>query len=383
VKALLAALLFCAAVSVAVAPAYGQTPDNAPQAVPGPNATQPPIFSTRTTIVLIPALVTTRNGEPVFTLHADDFTVTDDGAPQNVTLEEDTGGEPLALVVAIETGGAGGRRFENYNNLPALVEALVGNVEYKVAVVTFDGSPELKQGFTPDFSKVKSTLDALTAGNGGASILDSLAFSVDLLRQQPARYRRAILLVSETVDHGSNVKLNDALRMISDTNTAIYSFAFSSSRADLKHEASGFSSTTPGPPGGCMSRDPDKDPDPTDSRLTQTWDCLSILAPPLRLAKMAALATMNGFRRNVPETVAQLTGGEYFHAENARSLERSLLTLANHLPNRYVLSFHPQSPRVGLHVLHVQLKDYPKLAVASRTSYWADADDTPEPRQLK
>jgi hypothetical protein len=44
---------------------------------------QPTIFSSRTTIVLIPALVTTHNGEPVFTLRAEDFTVTDDGAPRH------------------------------------------------------------------------------------------------------------------------------------------------------------------------------------------------------------------------------------------------------------------------------------------------------------
>ncbi|HEY0796751.1 MAG TPA: VWA domain-containing protein, partial [Acidisarcina sp.] len=364
-------LLVCGPVA-----ACGQTPQSGATTTNVPAMTPPPVFSTRTTLVLIPALVTTRSGEPVFTLSANDFNVTDDQAPQKIALEEETGGEPLALVVDIQTGGAGGARLPNYSNLPALIEAVVGNVEHKIAVVTFDESPQTAQDFTSDFNKVSTTISTLTAGNGGAAILDSLALSVEILRRQPANYRRAILLVSETVDHGSQVRLNEALRMISDTNTAIYSFAFSSSRADLKHEASNLNQDTPGPPGGCMSRDPDKDPDPTDSRLSQTWECLSQLAPPLRLAKMAALVTMNGLRRNVPETVAQVTGGEYFHAENARSLERGLLTLANHLPNRYVLSFHPQSPRPGLHVLRVQLNDYPKLAVAARTSYWADASPT-------
>jgi hypothetical protein len=54
------------------------------------------LLSTRSTLVLVPALVRTRAGKMVFTLKADDFTLTDDGIPQKLTLEQDTGSEPLA-----------------------------------------------------------------------------------------------------------------------------------------------------------------------------------------------------------------------------------------------------------------------------------------------
>ena len=36
---------------------------------------------TQTTVVLVPTLVRDDQGEPVFTLKADDFTLTDDGIP--------------------------------------------------------------------------------------------------------------------------------------------------------------------------------------------------------------------------------------------------------------------------------------------------------------
>jgi hypothetical protein len=35
-------------------------------------------------------------------------------------------------------------------------------------------------------------------------------------------------LFSETIDHGGKITLGHALRLISDTNTSMYSFAFSS-----------------------------------------------------------------------------------------------------------------------------------------------------------
>jgi hypothetical protein len=54
-------------------------------------------------------------------------------------------------------------------------------------------------------------------------------------------------------------------------------------------------------------RRPDQEP-----RGTQAFDCLALLAPPLRLATIAFVAARDSLQKNVPETVARLTGGEYF-----------------------------------------------------------------------
>jgi hypothetical protein len=42
------------------------------------------------------------------------------------------------------------------------------------------------------------------------------------------------------------------------------------------------------------------------------------------LAKLAAITIVDGLRRNLPETVARLTGGEYFKLTDAKSLENDL-----------------------------------------------------------
>ena len=93
-----------------------------------------------------------------------------------------------------------------------------------------------------------------------------------------------------------------------------------------------------------MSHDPDADPDAHGKRSVQALDCASDLLPPLRLARIAYLAARDGLQRNVPESVAQLTGGEYFAFKDAKTLSRHLITISNDAPNYYVLSFHPQSP---------------------------------------
>ena len=87
---------------------------------------------------------------------------------------------------------------------------------------------------------------------------------------------------------------------------------------------------------------------------------------------MAFLAARDGLERNVPETVARVTGGEYFAFKDARSLAQGLVTISNDVPNHYVLSFVPQMPHTGLHALELRLKDRPGLEVKARNAYWVD-----------
>jgi hypothetical protein len=183
------------------------------------------------------------------------------------------------------------------------------------------------------------------------------------------------LLVSETIDRGSELTVDDAVRDLSDTNTAIYSFGFSTGKSEAAHYAY---RELPGshrysnPPNGCLGKDPVPDPDATHSKTVQAYDCLTQLAPPLALAKIAAILITDGLHRNVPETVARLTGGEYFRLTDRRSLERGLQTIANHLPNRYVLSFHPPSPHPGFHAIELRLPNYTNLEVTGRRGYWKE-----------
>jgi VWFA-related protein len=362
--------------------ALSQTPAPPEPAAPQPD--QQSSITVSSTLVLVPALVKTKSGDLVYTLTADDFLLTDDGIPQKLTLEQDTDHQPIALVVLVETGSDGAARLPLYKDLDPLLDNLVGNVPHQVALVGFDSTPTLLHGFTPNTTFIAHSLDNLDPGDPHAAILDALNFSVDLLRHQPTTYRRAILLLSETLDHGSHSHLEDALRAIADTNTAIYSVGFSSTRAQTADELHNFGyggGLPPGPQHGCFSRDLGTDPDgyiitPTESRASQDLNCFSELLPPLRLAKLAYIAASNSLRRNVPETVARLTGGEYFHYRDSKSLQHDLLTIANHVPNRYVLSFHPPSPHPGLHALTLTLPNHINLKPEARVSYWADAPTT-------
>jgi VWFA-related protein len=367
------------------------------------------IFTSETTDVLVPALVRDAAGKVVYTLQASDFALTDDGVPQKLRLEHETGNEPLALVIVIEVGGAGARQFQKNERLvpplAPMLPSLFGSVEGRVAVVTFDSSPTLIQSFTSDLDAAASTLRNLSAGcsrqnhfdncagpnsmhdepmgDNGAAILDSLELAADKLRAQPAGYRRAILLVSETADRGSETTMEQAVRAITDSNTTIYAIGFSTAKSETVNYAhrqlpissggwQSFENPRPNPPHGCMGKEPNPRPDDPTSKWSQFYDCVAQLVPPLTFAKMAAIATADSLLKNVPATVARLTGGEYFKLGSERNLEQDLTAIGNHLPNRYILSFHPQVPHPGLHMLTLKLPGYKGLEVTARTSYWAE-----------
>ena len=80
-------------------------------------ATPRPTLTVHSPLVQVPVLAKTKAGEVVFELTAEDFLVTDNGAPQQPTVDTDTGSQPLALAIVVETGGAGAKHLGDYGQL--------------------------------------------------------------------------------------------------------------------------------------------------------------------------------------------------------------------------------------------------------------------------
>ena len=283
--------------------------------------------------------------------------------PQQIALDPDTDSQPLALAIVVETGGAGARHLGDYRQLDSILEALIGDVQHRVAIISFDSAPHMVLLFTPKTSDAAIQLGTLDAGDQGAAILDGIALAAEKLRKQPETYRRAILLLSETIDQGSKTTLGEALRLVSDTNIQIYSFAFSSTGSAVSHEASKLSSSEPGPPHGCFSHD-GADPEYEGHYNKQVLDCISQLAPPLRLATMTFLTARNSLQDQHRMSPSHNSPEESFIAfMHGNSLRTGLIKTSNDIPNYYVVSFRaPTSPTPGPHALHVEAKGHRKLA---------------------
>jgi hypothetical protein len=132
--------------------------------------TRQPKLTVYSNLVIVPAFVTTKDNQVIFDLKADDLLLTDNGVPQHLSIEQDTDSEPPALAIVVQTGGAGARHLTDYQELDSILDALIGNVKHRVALIGFDSTPHLILPFTPKTEEGSNQLASLSEGDLGAAI---------------------------------------------------------------------------------------------------------------------------------------------------------------------------------------------------------------------
>jgi hypothetical protein len=101
------------------------------------------------------------------------------------------------------------------------------------------------------------------------------------------------------------------------------------------------------------------------SKLEQKGNDLGGLATKLMIMAVQAM------RRNTPKTLASMTGGEYELFASHKGFESRMVDFANHLHNRYLLSFEPKDPHPGLHQVRVRLRQARDATIVARDRYSA------------
>jgi len=220
-----------------------------------------------------------------------------------------------------------------------MLEPLFGQGTARVAVVEFDTQVELARDFTNQASLVSDDLTDLQPGDSGAAILDAVSYSVSLLQKEPEDRLRVLLLISETRDHGSRAKIDATVAAIGQSNALMYALAFSPALSNIIDTGRGTNKDE-------MNASPD------------------LLAP--------LVMTMHAMRKNVPKTIAEMTGGEYELFATRKKFEVRMNDFTNHLHSRYLLSIAPRNPHAGLHQIRVRLRDPGNGTILARTGYWVE-----------
>jgi VWFA-related protein len=309
-------------------PVAGAQPDaqSSPQPAPAPT------LSVTTTNVLVPTLVEKSDGEVVYGLKPDNFSVTDNGVPQKIRVDDDLDTTPVSLVLCLERGRASEIEFDKYARLTPLVEQFLGTGNGEVALVEFDSKAVYREGFTRDTSLLEQDLQELRPGDGGAAILDAVGESIDLLEERPPERRRILLLISESRDHGSKtVSAPQLVERIGTSNTLVLSLTWSPAKAEM-----------------------------LDQLVHGGGNLIELL--PMAVQAM---------RSNVAKSLAVMSGGEYLSFARQKSFEDRITEMASHARNRYMLSFRPSDPTPGLHILKVNMNANVDARLVARTGYWA------------
>lgn len=331
--------MFAAAMAIAPAAAWAQ--QLPPIEPPAPMPVRPgetANLRVTTTEVLVPTLVERKGGGILYGLKPTDFVLEDDGVPQKIRVQPELDTAPVALVVAVEEGGASVLEFDKLARMGPLLDLFLTDPRSQAALVGFDSVPHLIQDYTHSGDAINEDLQQLQPGDGGAAILDTINYAVMLLETQPKEYRRVLLLISEERDHGSkHTKPVDLIRKIGESDVLMLSVAFSPALAELGHDTM------------------DNGEDRTMNMVSALW------------------AVVQAFRKNVTKEIALMSGGEYTTFVGDKRFEARVMTAARDARNRYLITFSPSNPTPGLHTIKVRTKEDYGAKIVARANYWLEA----------
>jgi VWFA-related protein len=344
------------------------------QGTPGPIAPKPgtsvqkaPQDTIRVKVaeVNVPAAVLDGSGELVLDLQKKDFHVFDNGVEQ--TIESfDLGNEPLSAVLVFETSSRIAPLLPAVQKSAILFTQTIIGPSGDAAVMAYDDSVQQLLPFTGDHDKIEKTITNLQAGNSGARLYDALSNAVALLRERPADRRRAIIVVAEANDTGSERKLGAILRDAQLSNIVIYCVGLSSTAAALRAQPKQSGPASATPPGTFgMPPIPGTAQTPT-SEQQQREGNIDLLAAAIWAVQHATAVV----KERPLEVATVATGGLYESTFRDKSIEKAVDEIGGELNAQYTLTYRPNnSDTSGFHEIKVTA-DRPGVKVRTRPGYY-------------
>jgi len=168
-----------------------------------------PIFRAGVTLIKVDVEVTGRDQKNIADFTQQDFRVFDEDQPQEIAHFEKQS-EPLDLLLLLDVSGSMRKSLEEVaaSTRASLAQLHEGD---RVALMLFSRRAEVVQPFTTDLRNTQNRiLDSIYKQNLGAGTLinESLIAAADYIKQQPAKGRRAIVIVTD--NEGLNYKSPDS-----------------------------------------------------------------------------------------------------------------------------------------------------------------------------
>jgi VWFA-related protein len=382
-----------------------QQPTPAPAATQSASATdtkqpstQPPTMSVTVKVVNVPATVRDKHGKIISNLGKDDFALEEDGRPQTIRYFAHDTDLPLTLGLLVDTSLSQRRVLEEERHASySFLDQMLHQAKDVAFVIHFDHEVELLQDLTANREKLDSALQTMQTssnsasqqqtgsqgGNGGGSngggsnggssngtgypgggypggrgsgrhggrsfgggtLLYDAAYlaSDELMKKQQGR--KALIILSDGVDHGSKVGLETAIATAQKSDTVVYAILFK----DDESNGRGFGGTGGGMGGGGypggMGRHGGGQRYPQESRPDG---------------------------KKILERIAKETGGQLFEVSKKQPIDKIYAAIEEDLRNQYNLGYTPDRPASdgGYHKISLKTKEK-DVTVQARDGYYA------------
>jgi len=195
-----------------------------------------PTFTTEVRVVNVLATVRNKTGTLVGNLEKDDFVLAEDGRPQTIRYFQHESNLPLILGLMVDTSGSQGKVLdqERAASLRFLDRVFRDHID-RAFIMQFDTSVQLRQPLT---GSIKNLDDAMAyvdsetrrqirlQGGGGTLLYDAVVRAANEIMKKQAG-RKALIVLSDGVDFGSDASLNDSVEAAQRADTLVYSILYS------------------------------------------------------------------------------------------------------------------------------------------------------------
>jgi VWFA-related protein len=368
----LAALLFLM-LALAVQDFRAQEkPPESPQAQAQPELKRPqegqPKIAVEVKTVSVLATVRDKHGKIISNLTKDDFQLDEDGRPQTINYFAHESDLPLRLGLLVDTSLSQRRLIDQERSASySFLDHLLREDKDLAFVIHFDREVELLQEFTPSRPKLQAALQALQTpqseggggggagggrggGNGGGSgggrgrgshgggtlLYDAVFLAADELMSKQ-QGRKALIILSDGVDHGSKETMAEAISTAQRADTIIYSILFADDEENARPGGFGMGGHG-GYGGGRGGRFPPQEQRPDGKKIL--------------------------------EQISNETGGRMFKVSKKETIDAIYAEIEEDLRHQYSLAYTPDKGNtVGYHKIHLFAK--PKdLVVQARDGYY-------------
>jgi Ca-activated chloride channel family protein len=286
-------------------------------------------FRSNAQMVLVPVTVTDHNAKTITGLRAQDFSILDNGTPQQIVsfTSEDA---PSSIGLILDISGSMRNALSTAKNV---AHGFLGaaNPEDEFMLLTVSTAPEATSRFSTDIAALEEGIEG-TKSEGMTALIDTVYLGLNRMRKanQP---RRALLILSDGMDNYSRYSESELMRVAQEADVQIYAIIMDNGSGGTVGGAAPFRPTLAAKP----------------------WDQARQRQGPSLLEKLA-----------------DTTGGLYFHVRKATEASEAAVKAGRALRDEYVIGYQaPQTATVGKYH-HVRVKALvPKVNVYTRNGYYS------------
>lgn len=304
------------------------------------------------TLVSVPVSVSDRNGRYIAGLKQADFTLYKDSAKQQIAFFS-TEEEPLNVALLLDTSQSTRPVLDKIRDRAKdFLKQL--RPQDKAMVVTFDYDVHMLCPLTANRKDLEKAIKHAEVGEYVGTTLRDALYTVFTQSFKTIQGRKAIILLTDGKDHGSQIAVEDLFDTAEESDTMVYSILFTTKMPNFQQ------------------RSPRRDrlgPFPFPRRNRRFPSMPDTSQFPDREQRRQRREHINQQAVDFLEELSNLSAGRFYRSE-VDDLKKQFELIAEELRHQYRLGFYPEGERRAgtSHKLRVEVTS-PDTVVRARRSY--------------